>query len=228
MPALSPTMTEGGIARWEKKEGDSYSAGDLLLQIETDKAQMDVEAQDDGILVKILAPEGAQNVAVNSPIAIIAEEGDDLAGIDIAGLSKTSADVPKKIEAKEEPPAPPAAAPASPAIKHVVAESAELSHKSALEQVLSPAVTFAIHANHIANAGDIAGSGPKGRILKGDVIRFLRDGKAVINKDSTVATAKPSTAASTVTAAATRPPPSADAETAFLVQSLESSVLRRL
>ncbi|KAJ2884771.1 hypothetical protein IWW38_005388, partial [Coemansia aciculifera] len=84
MPALSPTMTEGGIARWEKKEGDSYSAGDLLLQIETDKAQMDVEAQDDGILVKILAPEGAQNVAVNSPIAIIAEEGDDLAGIDIA------------------------------------------------------------------------------------------------------------------------------------------------
>ncbi|KAJ2298880.1 hypothetical protein IWW55_004346, partial [Coemansia sp. RSA 2706] len=74
MPALSPTMTQGGIARWEKKEGESFSAGDLLLQIETDKAQMDVEAQDDGVLVKILAAEGAQNVAVNSPIAIVAEE----------------------------------------------------------------------------------------------------------------------------------------------------------
>ncbi|KAJ2323293.1 hypothetical protein IWW51_003827, partial [Coemansia sp. RSA 2702] len=67
-------MTQGGIARWEKKEGESFSAGDLLLQIETDKAQMDVEAQDDGVLVKILAAEGAQNVAVNSPIAIVAEE----------------------------------------------------------------------------------------------------------------------------------------------------------
>ncbi|KAJ2635104.1 hypothetical protein IW137_004265, partial [Coemansia sp. RSA 1287] len=88
MPALSPTMTEGGIARWEKQEGEAFVAGDLLLQIETDKAQMDVEAQDDGVLVKILAPEGAQNVRVNSVIAIVAEEGDDIASIDIGALSK--------------------------------------------------------------------------------------------------------------------------------------------
>ncbi|KAJ2740085.1 hypothetical protein GGI20_005994, partial [Coemansia sp. BCRC 34301] len=106
MPALSPTMTEGGIARWEKKEGESFSAGDLLLQIETDKAQMDVEAQDDGVLVKILAPDGTLNVAVNSPIAITAEEGDDLASIDIAGLSaagSANAAAPKKAEPKAVP-----------------------------------------------------------------------------------------------------------------------------
>ncbi|KAJ2244643.1 hypothetical protein GGH97_003122 [Coemansia sp. RSA 475] len=63
-------MTEGGIARWEKQEGEAFVAGDLLLQIETDKAQMDVEAQDDGVLVKILAPEGAQNVRVNSQVKV--------------------------------------------------------------------------------------------------------------------------------------------------------------
>ncbi|KAJ2461514.1 hypothetical protein GGF42_000136 [Coemansia sp. RSA 2424] len=233
MPALSPTMTEGGIARWEKKEGESFSAGDLLLQIETDKAQMDVEAQDDGVLVKILAPDGSQNVAVNSPIAIFAEEGDDLASIDIAGLSAagSASAAPKKAESKDAP-APSPSPPSPSAPKAAVAESVDHhSGDTSAHGQLSPAVTFAIHANHIANASEIAGSGPKGRILKGDVIRFLRDGKAVIDKDasakptaSTVPAAKPAATAAAAVAAR----PSADAETAFLVQSLESSVLRRL
>ncbi|WWC88886.1 pyruvate dehydrogenase complex dihydrolipoamide acetyltransferase [Kwoniella dendrophila CBS 6074] len=82
MPAMSPTMTEGGIASWKLKEGDSYAAGDVLVEIETDKATIDVEAQDDGILAKIIVQDGAKGIAVGTPIAIIGEEGDDISGAD--------------------------------------------------------------------------------------------------------------------------------------------------
>src|SRR5580658_4788557 len=75
MPALSPTMTEGKIARWVKAEGDHIAPGDVLAEIETDKATMEVEAVDEGILAKILVAEGTQNVAVNTPIALITEAG---------------------------------------------------------------------------------------------------------------------------------------------------------
>ncbi|KAJ1904013.1 pyridoxine biosynthesis protein [Coemansia sp. IMI 209127] len=74
-------MSKGGIVRWEKKEGESFAAGDLLLQVKTEKAQMDVNAPDDGVLVQILTPEGSQDVPVNAEIAIIAEEGDDISSI---------------------------------------------------------------------------------------------------------------------------------------------------
>jgi pyruvate dehydrogenase E1 component beta subunit len=77
MPALSPTMTEGNLARWLKKEGDQISAGDVIAEIETDKATMEVEAVDEGILGKILIAEGTQNVAVNTPIALLLGEGED-------------------------------------------------------------------------------------------------------------------------------------------------------
>src|SRR5882672_8315940 len=78
MPALSPTMTEGKIARWVKSEGDEVRAGDVLAEIETDKATMEVEAVDEGVLAKIVIPEGTDHVAVNTPIALIAENGEDV------------------------------------------------------------------------------------------------------------------------------------------------------
>ncbi len=94
MPALSPTMTEGKIARWIKSEGDPVRAGDVLAEIETDKATMEVEAVDEGVLAKIVIPEGTDHVAVNTPIALIAENGEDVA----AELAA---------KAKAPPPAPP-------------------------------------------------------------------------------------------------------------------------
>src|SRR5437764_5353244 len=78
MPALSPTMTEGKIARWVKSEGDTVRAGDVLAEIETDKATMEVEAVDEGVLAKIVIPEGTDHVAVNTPIALISENGEDV------------------------------------------------------------------------------------------------------------------------------------------------------
>ena len=77
MPALSPTMTEGKIARWVKNEGEPVRAGDVLAEIETDKATMEVEAVDEGVLAKIVIPEGTDHVAVNTPIAVITENGED-------------------------------------------------------------------------------------------------------------------------------------------------------
>ncbi|MDA1325521.1 MAG: pyruvate dehydrogenase complex E1 component subunit beta [Proteobacteria bacterium] len=84
MPALSPTMTEGNVARWHKKEGDAIQAGDVLAEIETDKATMEVEAVDEGILGKILVPDGSEGVQVNSIIGVIVEEGEDANAADSA------------------------------------------------------------------------------------------------------------------------------------------------
>ncbi len=108
MPALSPTMTEGKIAKWVKAEGDTVESGDVLCEIETDKATMEVEAVDEGTLGKILVPEGTDNVAVNDPIAVLLEEGEDASAADSA---VSAAPAP----AAAETPAPAPAAPAAPA-----------------------------------------------------------------------------------------------------------------
>ncbi len=105
MPALSPTMEQGKLSKWLKKEGDKIKSGDILAEIETDKATMEVEAVDEGVLAKILIADGTENVAVNTPIAIIADEGEDVGA---AASSQASAPAPKAVEAP--------AAPASPAI----------------------------------------------------------------------------------------------------------------
>ena len=82
MPALSPTMTEGNLARWLKKEGDEVHAGDVIAEIETDKATMEYEAADEGRIGKIIVPEGAQGIKVNQPIALLLEEGEDPAALE--------------------------------------------------------------------------------------------------------------------------------------------------
>src|ERR1700691_1824296 len=78
MPALSPTMEKGNLAKWLKKEGDKVKAGDILAEIETDKATMEYEAIDEGVIAKILVPEGTTDIAVNQPIAVLAAEGEDV------------------------------------------------------------------------------------------------------------------------------------------------------
>jgi pyruvate dehydrogenase E1 component beta subunit len=115
MPALSPTMTEGKIARWVKSEGDAVRAGDVLAEIETDKATMEVEAVDEGVLAKIVIPEGTDHVAVNTRIALIAENGEDVA----EAPAERPKPAPEPPEQRQEPtPPPPAArAPAQPAAR---------------------------------------------------------------------------------------------------------------
>ena len=129
MPALSPTMTEGKLSKWLKSQGDAVKAGDILAEIETDKATMEVEAVDEGVLDQILVPEGTENVAVNTPIAVL--RGDDEA----AGTAPAPAAAPKA-EAKAEAPKP-AAAPAAPkpAAAAPVAAEPEFSGPTATQTV---------------------------------------------------------------------------------------------
>ena len=113
MPALSPTMEKGNLARWLKKEGDKIKSGDIIAEIETDKATMEYEAVDEGTLAKIVVPEGTQDVAVNAVIAVLAGEGED---VKAAAAGAKAASAPAKPAAKAAPSAPsfetrPAAAP---------------------------------------------------------------------------------------------------------------------
>jgi pyruvate dehydrogenase E1 component beta subunit len=107
MPALSPTMTEGNLARWLKHEGDKVAAGDVIAEIETDKATMEVEAVDEGTLARILVPEGTEGVAVNAPIALLIAEGEDAADLDQVPAASP---VPEAAQAPAAPPEPATAA----------------------------------------------------------------------------------------------------------------------
>src|SRR5947209_19250190 len=117
MPALSPTMEQGKLAKWLKKEGDTIKSGDVIAEIETDKATMEVEAVDEGVLAKIVVPEGTADVPVNNVIAVIAGEGEDASAVgkgDFAQPAAKPADDQSKSEtAKQVEKAPPAPTPAS-------------------------------------------------------------------------------------------------------------------
>src|SRR6516162_8152112 len=119
MPALSPTMEKGNLAKWLKKEGETIKSGDVIAEIETDKATMEVEATDEGTLGKILIPEGTADVAVNTPIATILADGEsaaDLVKAPAPAKQQKAAESAPPAEAKAEAPASPApAAPAAPA-----------------------------------------------------------------------------------------------------------------
>jgi len=178
MPALSPTMTEGKLAKWIKKEGDAVKAGDVLAEIETDKATMEVEAVDEGKLGRIVVPAGTENVAVNAPIAYLLNEGESASALD--SIAKT----PAAAKPAAAPPAPAAAAPAAapapaPAPKPAAAPTPTApaapsaavpapASKDGQRVFASPlARRLATEAN--LDLGRIQGSGPHGRIVKADI-----------------------------------------------------------
>src|SRR6202163_2827946 len=110
MPALSPTMTEGTLARWLKNEGDAIKAGDVIAEIETDKATMEVEAVDEGVLGRILVQDGTEGVKVNEPIAVLVGAGEAVPAAAPAPTAKAETPVPAATPAAERAPAPATAA----------------------------------------------------------------------------------------------------------------------
>jgi pyruvate dehydrogenase E2 component (dihydrolipoamide acetyltransferase) len=157
MPALSPTMEEGTLAKWLVKEGDTVASGDLLAEIETDKATMEFEAVDEGVIGKILVAEGSEGVPVNTAIAILLEDGEsaqDIGATAAAPAAAAAAPVPQGAPAEVAPPA--AAPPAAP----VAADGSRL--------FASP-LARRIAKNKGLDLAQIKGSGPKGRIVKADV-----------------------------------------------------------
>jgi pyruvate/2-oxoglutarate dehydrogenase complex dihydrolipoamide acyltransferase (E2) component len=179
MPAMSPTMTEGNISSWKVKEGDSFSTGDVLLEIETDKATMDVEAQEDGIMAKIIQADGTKSVQVGSRIAVLAEPGDDISSLEIPSEESKP---PQKQATKEEEPKSETSGP-SEAAPPKTSEAPESPSSPKLpcgrgqntKYPFYPAVTALIHENHISESDipKIPATGPNGRLLKGDVLSYL-------------------------------------------------------
>jgi pyruvate dehydrogenase E2 component (dihydrolipoamide acetyltransferase) len=154
MPALSPTMTKGTLSKWHKKEGDKILAGDLMLEIETDKATMEVEAVDEGVLGKIVIPDGTHDVAVNAIIGFILEEGETPESIDIsADVSSLSVPQPKQ-EATPAAPAPKAPTPVT---------------VQGTDRVVASPLAKRIALQNNISLSTIQGSGPYGRIIKRDV-----------------------------------------------------------
>lgn len=182
MPALSPTMEEGTLAKWHVKEGDSVAAGDVIAEIETDKATMEVEAVDEGTIGKILIDEGTENVKVNVTIAVLLEEGEDASAIGSAPAPKVA---PKPEEAKAEAPkAAPVAPSAAPAPTPVAAPAARVAG----ERVFASPLARRMAKDAGIDVSALAGSGPKGRVIKVDVERAQRDG---VPQKSAAATAQP-------------------------------------
>ena len=183
MPALSPTMEEGNLAKWLVKEGDTVTAGDVIAEIETDKATMEVEAVDEGTVAKILVAEGTEGVKVNAVIAVLAGEGEDVSEAAASGGGASPA--PAKEEPKAE--APPAkeetkAAPTPEPAKAAVTPSIPDDVKAGPVPVKDGEKVFASPlARRIAKAEGvditaISGSGPHGRIVKSDVEAAIAGG----------------------------------------------------
>jgi len=160
MPALSPTMEEGNLAKWLVKEGDKIASGDVIAEIETDKATMEVESIDDGVVAKLLVAEGSEGVKVNAVIAILAEEGEDASAV----TAPKPAAAP--VKAEEEPAEAPKqdAPPPAPAAE---AASAPVANKG--DRVFITPLARRIAEQNGLDISSIKGSGPHGRIVKADV-----------------------------------------------------------
>jgi pyruvate dehydrogenase E2 component (dihydrolipoamide acetyltransferase) len=183
MPALSPTMSEGNLARWLKKEGDAIAAGDIIAEIETDKATMEFEAVDEGRLGKILIPDGTEGIPVNQPIGLLLEEGEGeeaLEGFEAGEAPAAPAAEPEKPAKKEAKEAPPAAE----------ARAGEVGGRPVSGAVAKPAkgngaAEGRIFASPLARRmaeqagielGTLEGSGPHGRIVKRDIEQAMQAG----------------------------------------------------
>ncbi|HYL47873.1 MAG TPA: pyruvate dehydrogenase complex dihydrolipoamide acetyltransferase [Stellaceae bacterium] len=177
MPALSPTMTEGSLAKWHKKEGDTVKAGDVLAEIETDKATMEFEAVDEGTLGRILVPEGTQHVQVNQPIAVILGEGESAADIKAAPAAKPAAAPAPKAEAK--PAAPPPAAPApAPKVAAVPAPRPAAPPRADGARIFASPLARRLARNAKLDLANLRGTGPRGRIVRADVEAAMAGGGA--------------------------------------------------
>ena len=169
MPALSPTMEKGNLAKWLKKEGDKVKSGDVIAEIETDKATMEVEAVDEGVIAKILVPEGTADVPVNDVIAVLAGDGEDVkAAASSGGAAKAEAKPEPKAEAKTEAPKAPVPAPAAAPAK-TGAPQAATAQANGHARVFSSPLARRLAKDAGIELSRITGSGPHGRIVARDV-----------------------------------------------------------
>ena len=200
MPALSPTMEVGNLAKWLKKEGDTVKPGDVIAEIETDKATMEVEAIDEGRIGRILVPEGTQEVKVNAPIAILLEMGEDASAMKDA--APAAAPPPKKAEAAPTASASAEAKPADPVPAREKAAGAATPAVGVPTTAKANGEGRRVFASPLArrlakedgiDLGALTGSGPHGRVVKADIVA-AKSGAAPMAKAPAVPSAAPSPA----------------------------------
>ena len=173
MPALSPTMTEGSLAKWHKQEGDPVASGDIIAEIETDKATMEIEADEEGVLGRILVAEGSEGIAVNTAIAVMLEEGEDASALDSVVV-----EAPAPASAPEPTPEPAPAPMPAPAASTAPSGSRTIASPLARRMAAQSGLDLAA----------IPGSGPHGRVVKRDI-------EAAQAGDAPATAASPATAA---------------------------------
>ncbi|MER8953919.1 pyruvate dehydrogenase complex dihydrolipoamide acetyltransferase [Mesorhizobium sp. M0833] len=199
MPALSPTMEEGNLSKWLVKEGDKVSPGDVIAEIETDKATMEVEAVDEGTVAKLVVPAGTEGVKVNALIAVLAAEGEDAAAAAKSGdgAAPAKAEAPKADASKAETPKPEALKqePAAPAAKAEAAPAAN-GHANG-ERIFASPLARRIASEAGIDVAALTGSGPHGRVVKADVDAAISSGgaKAAPAKAAPAGAAAPAAAA---------------------------------
>jgi pyruvate dehydrogenase E2 component (dihydrolipoamide acetyltransferase) len=201
MPALSPTMTEGKLAKWLKREGDAVRAGDVLAEIETDKATMEVEAVDEGILGRILVAEGSERVAVNQPIALLLSEGEDAAALDASPIAAPPAAPPTAATAPAAAAAPAPTVAAPPPRPAAATTPSAASALAPGNRRFSSPLARRMAAEGGLDLAAIRGSGPHGRIVKRDVEAALAAAAARPAAPAPAATAAPTATAAEPAAA---------------------------
>jgi pyruvate dehydrogenase E2 component (dihydrolipoamide acetyltransferase) len=203
MPALSPTMTEGKLAKWIKAEGEAVHAGDVLCEIETDKATMEVEAVDDGTLGKILVPAGSEGVPVNAPIALLLLEGEDASAL-AAPAAPAAPATPVAPAAPAAPVAPvaPATTVAPAAVSAPPSAAAAAANRAAGERLFASPLARRMARQAGLDLAAISGSGPHGRIVKADVERAMAAPRPAAAPTPAPIAAAPAAAAAAPAAAA--------------------------
>jgi pyruvate dehydrogenase E2 component (dihydrolipoamide acetyltransferase) len=189
MPALSPTMEEGTLAKWLVKEGDVVVAGDLLAEIETDKATMEFEAVDEGTIAKIMIPEGTDGVKVGAVIALIAGEGEDASAVSAPAAASPA----PKAEAASPKPEPEVASPKADAPKAAAAAAPAQGG----DRVKASPLARRLAAQQGIDLGGVSGSGPNGRVVKADLAGAKAAPAAAPQAEAAKATAPVATPAST-------------------------------
>jgi len=250
MPALSPTMTEGNLSAWMKKEGEKVEPGDVIAEIETDKATMEVEAVDEGTLGKILVPAGTEGVKVNAPIGLLLEEGEDPSALEQAAAEAAANGGAKPEPAQPEPAQPepvqpdpvqpepvqpepakpspspaPAAAASGPAAAAAVAEAPrpKAAPPGDGQRIFASPLAKRLAEQHGLELARLAGSGPHGRIVKADIEKALAAG---VGKAEPAKPEAPAPAAAAEPAAAAPPPAAAYDE--IPLSNMRKVIARRL
>jgi pyruvate dehydrogenase E2 component (dihydrolipoamide acetyltransferase) len=237
MPALSPTMTEGNLAKWLKSEGDQIKSGDVIAEIETDKATMEVEAVDEGTLGKILVPGGTEGVKVNEPIALLLEEGEDKSALEGGGAgaapqptaaSKGNGQAGAETEAKT--PDGPASPQSGGVARELMTEAKPVTGPGGGERIAASPLARRMAAQSGLDLAAMKGSGPHGRIVKTDIEAALKGGaRPAAAPEAKAAAPTPAPAAAPAPAPAPAPvAPPAAAYDEIPLNNMRKVIARRL